>query len=192
MKKISIQKNGVITNQVELPQVEADAWLSSHIAMGTFGAAAYSYESEVTPAVYESQEILDVGDVSFDPPQFEQVLVSAAVMETINVPAEYTVIEQDTTAAISNDLLKAEKIATGKAARKACEDVLDLIAGFNFDRELTGPQITEMQTTFSNAEAALRASRPTMAKAFISSITPDSILVTAEMKSLCLELLNNY
>lgn len=193
MKKISIQKNGVITNQAEMEDAQADAWLSSHIAMGTFGAAAYSYESEVTPAVYENgAEILDVGDVSFDPPQFEQVLISAAVMQTINVPAEYTVIEEDTTAAIANDLLKAEKIATGKAARKACEDVLDLIAGFNFDRELTGPQITEMQTTFSNAEAALRASRPTQAKGFIQAITPDSVLVTQEMKDLCIELLVNY
>lgn len=189
MKKISIQKSGVITNQVEREAVQADAWLEEHIGAGTFGAAAYSYESEVTPAVYESQEILDEGDVSFDPPQFHNVLITPAIMETINVPAEYEVIEEDTTAAVALEELKASKIALGRAARQTCESVLDLIGGFNIGRELTFGQKNTMKATFADAKSALNDYQPSYAKYFIGLIEPDEVLVTTEMKDLCLDLL---
>lgn len=93
---------------------------------------------------------------------------------------------------IATEALKSEKIAAGRAAREACEAVLDLVSGFNQDRQLTWEQVTQMQQTFSNAEAALRAGRPGYAKSFISAIEVDGTLVTQEMKDLCLELLENY
>lgn len=250
MKKISIQKNGIITNQVEMENEQADAWLSEHIAMGTFGNAdVYANQPIlITPDVYEDQqilvedavtieqEILDEEENSFDPPQFETVIITPAVYETQSIlispavyemesyviteqvldldgmtiiveevlgtrqvlvpvlitPAEYTVIEEDTTDAVANELLKTTKIAEGKAARQVCENVLDLIAGFNLERELTSQQITQMQAMFSNPELALRSSRPSTAKALISAITPDGVLVTQQMKDLCVSLLSNY
>ncbi len=194
MKKISIVKSGgLIANQVELPDLEADAWLAKHVAMETFGKAAYSYEQEVTPAVYgNGAEILDENDQSFDPPQYEQVIVTPAVMETINISAEYEVQELDITTESASAGLKATKISEGRAARQACENVLDLVAGFNLDRALTSQQITDMQAMFSQIEQVLRASRPSTAKALITAMVPDGDLVTQEMKDLCLELLENY
>jgi hypothetical protein len=81
------------------------------------------------------------------------------------------------------------KIQKGKADRIKCERVLDLVAGYNRDRELSIEQITQMQQSFSQAEAMLRANRPDFAKQLISAITPDEVLITTEMKNICLGLL---
>lgn len=92
----------------------------------------------------------------------------------------------------SSEQFKKEKIQKGKEAREVCERVLDLVAGYNLDRALTMEQITQMQTTFADAEKALRAGRPTQAKQAITAIVVDEVLVTQEMKGLCLELLAKY
>lgn len=204
MKRITIQKQGIITNKVELPEYEANAWLQYHLELGTFGANAYSFERpiELTPAVYETQSILiseavlDEEGNEISPAVYEdqQVLISDAVwgVQTIQVPAEFEVIEEDITGQLAVEALKAQKVELGKAARQVCQKVLDLVSGYNLDRELTIEQITQMQQTFANAEAALRAGRPTFAKSFISAIEADGVLVTQEMKDLCLQLLEGY
>lgn len=87
---------------------------------------------------------------------------------------------------------KQAKISAGKAARQACENVLDLISGYNLDRELSMEQITQMQQMFSSIEQALRAGRPSLAKQAISALQPDEVLVTQEMKQAALDLLSNY
>jgi hypothetical protein len=83
----------------------------------------------------------------------------------------------------------ANQIASGRADRAKCETALDYIAGVNRDRELTIEQITQMQQTFAQAEALLRASRPDFASMVISQIVPDSELVTQEMKDQVLAIL---
>ena len=175
-KRISIVKGGTITNMVELPELEANEWLAKHISMGTFGKAAYSYEQEVEPAVFDG----------------EGNILTPAVMETINVPAEYEVVEEDITIEVASKASLMQKIADGRAAREACQHVLDLIAGYNLERDLTPEQITSMQSSFSQIELALRSARPSSAKALITAMEPDGTLVTAEMKAICLELLVNY
>lgn len=92
----------------------------------------------------------------------------------------------------SQEELQEEKIAKGRAAREACEKVLDLISGYNLDRQLTFEQISVLQATFASAESALRAGRPSFAKSFITEIEPDGELVTQEMKDGALALLANY
>lgn len=167
MKRIQIKKNGIVTNQFELPALEADALLAKHLAKHTFGA----------PAVYESVKNETTGE-------FEQVLVT---------PAEpFEIIETDITAELAAAALKADKIAKGKAARQTCEEVLDLIGGFNIDRELTFAQKNEMKLIFSDAKQALNDFQPGYAKYFINMIEADGILVTQQMKDLCLELLADY
>lgn len=210
MKKISIQKNGVITNQVELENAAADSWLASHIAMGTFGnpdlfqdqpvlitPAVYEDDVLITPAVYQmedyvsQEEVLDETDgVTVLVPEIisqRQVLVSVLV-----TPAEYTVIEEDSTAAVARQILIEDKIKKGQAAKQACENVLNLIGGFNIDRELTFAQKNEMKTLFADAKNALNDFQPGYAKYFINLLTPDGILLTQEMKDLCIELLAGY
>ena len=106
--------------------------------------------------------------------------------------AQLQALQSTVESAAAAEANKQAKILAGKVAREICEQVLDLVAGYNLDRQLTLQQITQMQSTFANAEAALRAGRPTYAKAFISAIVVDEVLVTQEMKDMCLELLANY
>jgi hypothetical protein len=87
---------------------------------------------------------------------------------------------------------KQAKLQAGAAARKACQDVLDFIAGSNLEKNLSIEQITQLQSLFSAPEAALRAGRPTLAKQLISAITPDGVLITEEDKEIALQLLAQY
>ena len=82
---------------------------------------------------------------------------------------------------------KSARKELGRQARRVCEDVLDIIAGFNLERTLTAEQITTMQSTFAAIDANLRASRPWSAKPLIEAISPDEVLVTTEMKTELLE-----
>lgn len=84
------------------------------------------------------------------------------------------------------------KIAIGKKAKEACENVLDLISGYNLNRSLTVEQISVMQTNFASIEKALQSGRPSLAKAYISQVIADGVLVTEEMKDMALLLLADY
>lgn len=95
-------------------------------------------------------------------------------------------------AAKSAEDTRQARIAAGAAARQACQQVLDLISGFNLEQQLTIEQITIMQQNFELAERALRAGRPTLAKGAIQAIVPDGVIVTQEMKDEALALLAGY
>jgi hypothetical protein len=139
MKKLSITKSGVLTNQASFEtQEELDAWLSSHIGMGSFGSPRYEMQSvEISPAVLEmqqvlvseavmeDQEMLDSEGSSFDPPQFQQVEVSPAVYEEQEVEIQAAVFEdqqvevnpdgyeidiQDISAQLAQEELNAESL----------------------------------------------------------------------------------
>ena len=81
MKQVSIIKNSVVTNQASFPsQEEAQSWLDSHIAMGTFGS----------PDIYASQEVVISEEVRGP----VQVLVSEATYDQYGdeiTPAIYTI-----------------------------------------------------------------------------------------------------
>jgi hypothetical protein len=79
----------------------------------------------------------------------------------------------------------------GKKDREMCENVLNLIGGFNRTRVLTSQQVTDMQTTFSTILLLLQANRPSSAKALIEAIVPDEVLITTEIKNLILDELVN-
>lgn len=167
MFRVSITKQSVLTNQATFPtQAEAQAWLDKHIANNTFGLP-------------ERPEMIDGGD-------------GFPVESGVILPAEYEVLVEDITAQVQAEQARAARIDAGRAARRDCEHVLDLIAGFNLERELTLEQISQMQQLFGQAEQALRAGRPTLAKQAIQAIEPDGVLVSAEMKAEALALLSNY
>jgi hypothetical protein len=105
----------------------------------------------------------------------------------VNLPADYII--EDITEEVNVKLNIQAKIQKGREDRRKCETVLDLIAGYNRDRQLSIEQITQMQQTFAQAESMLRASRPDFAKQIITSITPDGVLITQEMKDICLSIL---
>ena len=157
-----------------IDEQSAMEWFQPFIDKGVYGKPAQSHQVELSPAVLDEQ-----GNE-----------LQPATYETVNSPAEFVIeFEQEV---ISEAELRAAKIAAGAAARQACQNVLDLIAGYNLDRALSMEQITTMQQTFDLAEKALRAGRPTFAKAAIAQIAPDGTLVTQEMKTQALALLQEY
>jgi hypothetical protein len=206
MFKVIVRKaSEILSIGIFTTMEEANVWIEYNTNFGTFGA----------PAVYEdvqvliSEEVREDVQVLIEPATFDEfgveltpaiyetqnVVVNPAVYETQSVlltPAEFTIEIIDMADQAANEEATKDKIQLGRAARAACENVLDLIAGFNLDRELTFEQITEMQTLFSNPERALRASRPSTAKVLIQAITPDGVLVTQQMKDLCIKLLSDY
>jgi hypothetical protein len=158
----------------------ANNWFQSFIDKGVYGqkhVPAYQEQRLISPEVRDEQ-----GNIT-----------QASIYETIDhpeIPAAFII--EFAPDIPSEEELKQAKIEAGRAAREVCEKVLDLIAGYNLSRNLTIEQITQMQALLSNPEAALRASRPSLAKSLISAITPDEVLVTAQMKADALELLANY
>lgn len=86
------------------------------------------------------------------------------------------------TAELAAETEREELIRRGKQAREFSTLILDLVAGFNIDRQLTAEQITTMQTTFAPIMGLLQAGRPTSAKPLIEAITPDGTIVTQNMK----------
>jgi hypothetical protein len=125
--------------------------------------------------------------------QFEDVEVPAVgTVEAYTIPKTHEFQIVNISSEVEAEVAKQAKIEAGKAAREVCQQVLDYVAGENLNRELTIEQITDLQQTFAQAEAALRAGRPTFAKIFISAIEPDEVLVTSEIKNVCLGLLAGY
>jgi len=94
-------------------------------------------------------------------------------------------LENSGAAFIGKEAIKAQKIVRkekGKKARMLCTDILDLMAGFNLERELTSEQINELKTTFAAINGYLMSNQPWAAKVLIDAIEPDDVLVTAEIK----------
>jgi hypothetical protein len=107
-------------------------------------------------------------------------------------PEGYWVEWIDITEEVNKQKAIEAKIALGQKARLTCDKVLDLISGYNLDRELSVEQITSMQTAFAPIELALRSGRPSLAKYHIANVAVDGVLVSQEMKDLALELLADY
>lgn len=178
MIKVQITKNNIVTNETIFPSLEeAQAWYTQESENGSFGLLGRWVKEESEEAI-DTREYVDYN--------------TGEILNEYLLPRDFSVQYLD----ISDEFSKAQdrqaKINAGVKAREACQSVLDYIAGANLDKELTIQQITSMQTTYANAEAALRAGRPTYAKQFISAITPDGIIITAAEKANCLSLLSAY
>ena len=168
MYKIQIFKNTNVTNVAQFPsQQECLDWLSYHESINSFGKPEHQVE------------LLDSQNKSFDPPQYETIL------------AEYTYEIIDVTSEIQLEIAKQNRIEAGKIARETCLKVLDMVAGYNLERELTIPQVSSMTTTLGQPMLALQAGRPGLAKQLIQTIVADEI-VTQDMIDSALELLSNY
>lgn len=195
--QVSITRSGVLTNQAPFSSMEeAQAWVDSHVGIGSFGPSRYAMQQvEIAPAVIGEEELLDSEGASFDPPQFQDVEISPAQFEEQSVevnPEGYVISIEDVTVQESAAVSLSSKIEMGRAAREACQQVLDLVAGHNLDRELSMEDITLLQSMMAGPETALRAGRPSKAKQLIQAITPDETLVTQSMKDQALALLANY
>jgi hypothetical protein len=101
MIQISIVKESQITNQASFPTMEeAQAWLSSHEGMGTFGQKKETVERQVLifPAVIDSEGL------EISPAQFEAQMVDLEgyTVEMLDISAQ---LEQEATNASALRLL---------------------------------------------------------------------------------------
>jgi hypothetical protein len=130
MKKLSITKSGVLTNQASFEtQEELDAWLNKHIGMGSFGAPRYETQSveivpstqdeegtELTPAVFEDQQVeinptgyeVSVVDISA---QLEQEAVNAAALKYLSETDWLILRELDSGIPCPTDIKSARQTA---------------------------------------------------------------------------------
>jgi hypothetical protein len=160
-------------------EVEAQSWLNSQI-----GKPHRLPEREVPiESEYAQEDVLEV---------IEEEIEGVMQQTKVRLKAQYTSEIVDITSQHNAEQSKIARLQAGKAARQACESVMDLISGYNLERELTAEQVSQMAATFAPIIQLLQVSRPSSAKALISAIEPDGVLVTADMKQDCLSLLANY
>ena len=118
MIQITIRRDGQITNQASFPtQEEAQAWLSSHEGMGTFGHKDIFADQEiliseevrgpVTSLI--SEAVIDEDGLEITPAVYEineDVLISPAMYELQSIlisPATYSVEITDITAQLEQE-----------------------------------------------------------------------------------------
>jgi len=125
--------------------------------------------------------------------EVSQVEVNGEMLNQYKIPAEYTVEIEDITAESEAQERVTALIAQGEKTSKACKDAFNLIAGYNQFRQMTSEQKNEMTTLFAPIVQALKIyERPSVAKALVSAIVPDGVLVTEQMKADMLEVLKDF
>lgn len=160
-------------------ELEAQNWLNSQI-----GKPHRLPERIVSISDdYAQEDVLEV---------IEEEIDGVMQQTSVRLKAQFTSEIIDISAQVQAEQAKQARLLAGKAARQACESVMDLISGYNLERSLTAEQVSQMAATFAPIIQLLQVSRPSSAKALISAIEPDGVLVTAQMKQDCLDLLANY
>jgi hypothetical protein len=166
----------------EQPMIEVDGVLVSD--------ESYTYHPEI-PAIPEQLEVSHEEIIAQTQGEEAELQVWLDG-DKHKYPEGHWVEWVDITEEVNKQKAIDAKIALGQKARLTCDKVLDLISGYNLDRELSVEQITSMQTAFAPIELALRSGRPSLAKYHIANVAVDGVLVSQEMKDLALELLADY
>jgi len=139
--------------------------------------ATISKNGEVTNQAYFSSEELATQWVSAESASFP-----------IGFTSEITDVSVEI--AMANEIKRLEEI--GERIQIVCQRCYKIVVGFNVDRRLTQPQIIEMKSTFNDIKIALQDLQPWTAKALIQALSPDGVLVTSEMKSTLLSVLEGF
>lgn len=92
----------------------------------------------------------------------------------------------------STKTTKENRRKLGAQARAITDELLDTIAGFNIENNLTSEQIDQLQTDHGSMLNALQAMRPALFKTMLLTVTPDGVLVTQDMKDELLDILSNH
>jgi hypothetical protein len=119
--QISIKRQDQITNQASFPTMEeAQAWLSHHEGMKSFGEPAQTIQQQVelSPAVLETQQVLvkeaelDEEGNELSPAEYEEqeVVIQEAVteMQEVYIPGSYEVEILDVTSQLEQEVINAE------------------------------------------------------------------------------------
>jgi hypothetical protein len=208
MFKVSITntKNGNQYGATFPTQEQVDAWIGIETALNSWGLPDRwleetdgTHTDTRTVLVSEAKE-----EETIQTPVLDEEGNQTGIQELWNpaqeaiyrveffFPKEYEIDIQDITVQHNTELAVKNLISSGKQAREACHQVLDLIVGANLHRELTSSEVSEMQTLFEDIHEALKNFRPRTAKVLIENLTPDGIFVTNELKAIALQILQEY
>lgn len=80
----------------------------------------------------------------------------------------------------------------GMKDRGTCRDCLDLISGYNRDKNLSLFQLTQMMANFSQIYFYLEKGFPATAKKNILAVEPDGVIITQELKEMLMYALREY
>ena len=97
-------------------------------------------------------------------------------------PKEYETETEDITAQENEKTRIENLIASGKEDKEKCNNAIALISGHNKANNLTTEQILAMLQTFAQIDLALSKGMPFTAKALISQVTVDGVIVTQQLK----------
>lgn len=109
----------------------------------------------------------------------------------IHVPNDFSLEITDITAEYEAKQRIATLSSEGKNARLCCEEILDLIAGYNLSNNFTAEQISQMLTEFATIDTLLSKSRPNSAKLLIAA-TPVSATLSQVLKDDIMAIFNKY
>jgi hypothetical protein len=161
MKQITIKKNGQITNgPASFPTMEeAQAWLSHHEGMKSFGEPAQTIQQQVelSPAVLETQQVLvkeaelDEEGNEISPAEYEEqeVVIQEAVteMQELHIPGSYEVEIVDISAELAQKQINAEAQAfldaTDWIVVRSAERGEQLSAEFKAERQAARQRIVK-------------------------------------------------
>lgn len=187
MKRIKIIREGIITNQARFETEEMlNDWLQKEILNLSFGHP----ERILTEQVNEPT----IGDdLKAKATLVEDFELDGIAYKRYTIPAEFTYEIEDITAQVEAEDRRLNLIAQGEKTAQACKNAFNLIAGYNQYRALSSAQKDQMAALFAPVVQALKIyERPSMAKALVTAIEPDGVLVTAEMKADMLEVLKDF
>jgi len=80
----------------------------------------------------------------------------------------------------------------GQGARGSCHQCLNIIAGYNKDKNLSLFQLTQMMANFSQIYFYLEKGFPATAKKNILAVEPDGVIITQELKEMLMYALREY
>ena len=186
MKKIKIIKNAQVTNEATFANDELlNEWLTTETTNLSFGHPERLIIDYVENPISEELKALAV--------EVTQVDVNGEMRDQYKIPSEFSYEIEDITVQVEGETRRLSLIAQGEKTALACKDAFNLIAGYNQFRALSSAQKDQMASLFSPIVQALKIyERPSVAKALVTAIEPDGILVTSEMKADMLEILKDF
>lgn len=136
MIRISINKNSQITNQASFPsQEEAQAWLSHHEGMKSFGEPAQTIQQQVelSPAVFDEEG--------------NELSPAVTEMQEVHIPGSYEVEILDISAQLEQAQINAEALAflasTDWMVTRAVERGEELSSEFKAERQAARQRIVK-------------------------------------------------
>lgn len=143
----------------------------------------------------ELHATIEIDDVSVD--EFIIQVESGSIWGTLdeegNQVEQFTVSRiEDITEEYNMRVNVAHYVAVGEPDDYTCKRCINLIRGYNKERNLTTAQILEMISTFSSIDATLKNGMAQAAKGLISQVAVDGVIVTDDLKTMLLYILKEY